>query len=295
MRMKSPRGPRLTLAVVNIAILVGATLAIQSQASDDFKPSSWFSLTSEPEFTLPATKSGGSSSAALPSPKTSRSGDHSPAPAASASSARAEAALSEPRDSKDEQLWYSESPWPFASSDFGLGDVSSWPTQGDNLSLSAPLATAGGGSASRGRYAGGIGGGGSASSAGGGGIGPQSSPTSSAPSENSKAGLRSSSNGPIASAAGNPFVEGAGTPGGASFPLAQFPGNGPANASGLAFGLPTNFPSAASSLAANVTGAGGVTTLQQPVSVPEPSSLLLLGGALALAASRRRRRPDSRS
>lgn len=107
------------------------------------------------------------------------------------------------------------------------------------------------------------------------------------------AALRGSADGPTSAVAGFPAFEsmqananlpqgnpfsGLNTQTGFAFPLMQFPGNGPGGSGppGLA--------------ASNLTTQSTVTTLQTPVSVPEPGSVLLLGTGVALAAAYRSRR-----
>ena len=284
-KRKSARG--VALAIVNVVVILGAAFIVKSLAAGDpARSHSSFSLPAESEFALPspgaraAISSGGSSSASSPSPA---AGQDTSAQIVPPSATGWEEAP--PIDHVDfDQLSYLPS-HPFAPL---VPDSGSWPQLQASAtgygSLSAP---------SYGRRAGLSGGfsgmGGFPSSGGGGGGRPSNAQSSNSQIDPASAALRSSSGGPTASAAGapllppqaqgNPLFAGGNTLGAPAFPLVQFPGLGSGGA--VATGL----------IVPNLGGgpAANVTQLQQPVSVPEPSTALLVGCGLALAAYRKRR------
>ena len=88
-----------------------------------------------------------------------------------------------------------------------------------------------------------------------------------------------------------------GNTGSAATPLLALPGHVPAHAAlnfaaSGAFGQNSIAPAALFTSGSSLTQ--NVTTLQTPVAVPEPATLLLLGGGLAAALYRRRRRSITR-
>ena len=290
MRTRSKRGRALILAAVNVAVILGAALLIQSQASSDVAPSyssSSFSIPDEPEFAFTAVSTPRAPVASAPVPaKATGSSDRSASVAGPSISSVPTTDSSTERESLLDEIWYAEQPSAYASFPSLFDDSSSWPGLGDSpTSWGSPQPTSLGGSSSRGRYAGGFGGVGGSP---GGGMGGQSSSRSSGSTDPvaTAAGLRSSAAGTPAFESlqagaglpqGNPF-SGLSTQTGLSFPLMQFPGNGPGGTAAPGLASP------------NVTTQSTVTTLQAPVSVPEPASVLLLGTGLTLAAACRSRR-----
>jgi hypothetical protein len=294
-RRKSARG--LVLAAVNVAVLLGAALIVQSLAAGDPAPSSSsFAVPAEPEsgFRAPAGRrtayaSRGPSSASSSSPVTTKRQEPS-AQTVPATTESPEAAVT---GVEFEEVWYDQSQSAFAP--FATGTGSQRPislTSGYGSPSNAPAYSRRSGSG--GGYAGG-GGGGFPS---GGGGNPRSAQTSQPYA--SAAGLRASSDGGGASVAGtqllptqasNNPVFGGGNPLGAPlFPLASFPG------AGFGAAAATN-AAATGSVLPNLGGGStaNVTQSQEPVSVPEPSTALLLMGGLAVAAYRSRRRYARRS
>jgi hypothetical protein len=294
MRTRGKRGRGLILGAVNVAVILGAALIIQSQASSDVAPSysSSFSVPDESPFTFASDSTPPAAAASAPAPAkaTKASGSSTAVAGPSISSATANSDAPE-RDSLLDEIWY-ESSAPAAFPIFD-DDSSSWPGLGDSpvtpWGTSQPSSL---GSLSRGRYAGGFGGGGFSGGGMGGGSGSRSGSTNPVA---TSAALGRSSDGATASVAGghasgslqatanlpqgNPF-SGLNTPSGLSFPV--FPGVGPGGSGPPGLGS-TNF-------SANLSTQSTVTTLQTPVSVPEPGSVLLLGTGLTLAAAYRSRR-----
>jgi hypothetical protein len=283
-KRKSAQG--LLLATINVAVILGVTLVIQSLAAEDPAPRSVsLNLPAESEFALPspveerlAFASRGSSSAAAASPSAAKGQDMSAEIVATTtigaqeSPALGTAGLDELWD-----LWQDESaPSPFTA------DSESWGPPGISVSgySSSSNAQAFGRRSGLSTGYAGMGGGFSGS---GGGSRPGNSRNSQSLASNS-AGLQSSS-GPTASPVGGPSLPiqaqgnpsfGGGAAAGPLFPLAQFPGVGS--------GVGTN------PILQNGGGGTSANVTQQPVQVPEPSTALLLGCGLALATYRKRRR-----
>lgn len=284
-KRQSVRG--LILATVNLVVILAAALIVKSLAAGNPGPSSSsFALPTDSKYALlsgtdnrPFTS--GASAAFTPAASPSTSGEEpfghvvSPSP----SEPPEYPAIS---DLEFDPLWYGQSHSAFAPL---VTDSGSWVRSGASLgygssSGAAPSSRRSGWGA--GGFSGAGGGGGGFPSSGGG--TPSYAQNSLLDSSSNGGGLRSS-DGTIASIASvpllppqaqaNPFF-GAGIPvGGPAFPLAQFPGLGAGGAAALNAGGST----------------ASVTQLQEPVSVPEPSTVLLMGCGLALAAYRRRRLP----
>ncbi len=284
-KRQSVRG--LILATVNLVVILAAALIVKSLAAGNPGPSSSsFALPTDSKYALlsgtdnrPFTS--GASAAFTPAASPSTSGEEpfghvvSPSP----SEPPEYPAIS---DLEFDPLWYGQSHSAFAPL---VTDSGSWVRSGASLgygssSGAAPSSRRSGWGA--GGFSGAGGGGGGFPSSGGG--TPSYAQNSLLDSSSNGGGLRSS-DGTTASIASvpllppqaqaNPFF-GAGIPvGGPAFPLAQFPGLGAGGAAALNAGGST----------------ASVTQLQEPVSVPEPSTVLLMGCGLALAAYRRRRLP----
>ena len=294
--MRKRRGARgLILLVVNVVVIIAAALIIQSRAAVDQAPSyASFDFPAESDSsllsrfgtgTIPASASSSSSAPASSSSPGQDLSAHVVPPAAAAaddSSAVGNEAF--------EELWYGQAHSAYTPLGAFANDSGSWTKSGAPLggygSSSNASASGAHRAASGAGYAGGGGGGFSSPGGGGGMSAPQSSASSTG------AGLRSSSgdSGASASAAdipaslptqaqGNPLFGGSNAFSAPLFPLAQFPGIRSSGA--IATGATLPGPGAGSSAA--------VTQLQQPVSVPEPSTLFLLGSALAFVAYRSRK------
>src|SRR5687767_5887084 len=242
MRVKSKRGRGLILGAINVAVILGAALLIQSQASSGGAPShsSSFGISREPEFSLAARSTRLPALASAPAPSKPSGSDES-ASVTGPSISTTDPSETEPESPLD-QVWYAQSSAiaPFPSF---KDDSSPWPGVGGSpvTSWGNAQPTSFAGSSSRGRYAGGFGGGGS--SPGGGMGGGQSGTRSGSVSPSATASaLRSSVNGSTASVAGGPAFEslqaGGNFPQGNPFnglnlqngfllPSGQFPGNGP--------------------------------------------------------------------
>jgi hypothetical protein len=279
-KRKSAQG--LLLAIINVAVILGVTLVIQSLAAEDPAPRSVsLDLPAESEFALPspieerlAFASRGSSSAATAAPSSptgQAASDEIVATTtigAQESPALGTAGLDELWDLWQDQSNSAQSPFtadsesgaPPGISVSGYLSSSNAPAFGRRSGLSTGYAGMGGGFS------------------GAGGRSPGNSRNSQSLA-NSSAGLQSSSD-LTASPAGGPSlpIQAQGNPsfGGPLFPLAQFPGVG----SGV--GTSPILQNGGGGTSANVT--------QEPVQVPEPSTALLLGCALALATFRKRRR-----
>ena len=294
MRTRSKRGRALILGAVNVAVILGAALIIQSQASSDVAPgysSSSFTIPDESDlaFTRDITPRAAVASTPAPAKATGSSNRSGSVAGPSISSVPTTDSATE-GESRLDEIWYAEQPSAYASFPSLFDDSSAWPGLGDSPTSWGNPQPSLGGLSSRGRYPGVFGGGGGSF---GGGMGGQSgSRSGSTDPVATTAGLRNSDNGSTSAVAGTPAFESmqagasfpqgnpfssVNAPTGFSFPLMQFPGNGPGGSgpSGLA--------------STNVTTQSTVTTLQTPVSVPEPASALLLGAGLALAAAYRTR------
>lgn len=280
MRMKSKRGRGLILGVVNVAVLLGAALIIQSRASSSGAPShsSSFSIRDEPELAFTRTPRAAVASSSAPVKATGTSDRSASVAGPSISSVPAADDGVPEQESLLDEIWYAESSSAYAALPSLSDESSSWPGLGG--SPVTPWGTAQptslGGSSSR--YAGGFGGGSPGAGMGGGPAGSRSDSTNPAATTSA---LRSSLGSPTAAVAGGPagsMQANANLQGNLSFPLLQLPGNGPGG---------SGPPGLAST---NLTTQSTVTTLQTPVSVPEPGSVLLLGTAMTLAAAYRSRR-----
>ena len=255
--MRKPNGVRLILALVNVVLIVAAVFIVNSRAAEDGGPNyTSFGWPTETEPALRALTgyetpvSGGSSTPVSPTPASSTAGADISGPLVAPTGKADSAPFSETNESF-EQVWNAHVHPAFA------------PMASDSSSLQPGVSLSGYGSAAntpgysaRSAPAGGFGGGGAGGgfpSSGGGGSAQGSLSSAS----NHRAGLLSQSNSSIAGTS-----------------LLPTPAQGSAS-----FGTPA-------SQGARATA--GVSQLQ-PVSVPEPSTLLLLGGGLALAAYRSRR------
>lgn len=283
-KRQSVRG--LILATVNLVVILAAALIVKSLAAGNPGPSSSsFALPADSKYALlsgtdntPFTSE--ASSAVAPAASPTAGGQDTSAPVVPPS-------LTDPReypaigDLEFDSLWYGQSYSAFAPLPTDSG---SWARSGASLgygssSGAAPSSRRSGWGA--GGFSGAGGGGGFPSSGGG---TPSYAQNSLLDSSSNGGGLRSS-DGTTASIASAPLLPpqaqanplfGGGIPvGGPAFPLAQFPGLGAGGAAALNAGGST----------------ASVTQLQEPVSVPEPSTVLLMGCGLALAAYRRRRLP----
>jgi len=298
-RRKSARG--LLLATVNVLVILGAAFIVQSLAAGDPSPSQTsLSLPAESEFALPSPRS----RAAFASAGSSSASSGSPSAAGRDISAQVEPPSAPESDEApafdavefDEfsyvpsrlfaPLLDDSGSWPqLQASARGYGS-SSVPSYSRRSGLGGGYSGMGGGFPS----SGGAGGGGRPSSA-------QSVNSQIAP---ASAALRSSSGGPTASAAGAPLLpsQAQGNPQGNPFLSGS---NGLGGPPSFAQNLSSNLGSGGLGASGLVlpTGAGGstagVTQLQTPVSVPEPSTAILLGCGLALAAYRNRRRLTPRT
>ena len=269
---------RLLLALVNVVIIVAAALIVTSRAEEDDSPT--YSSVNWPADTEPALRplseggtlpSSSSSSPDAPAPAASGTDTSAPLVAPTAVGSAPSFATS---DASFTQAWY-EHVHPSLTS--MASDSSSWSQPG--AALSGYGSASGASSYGRSSPAGGYGGGGGGFPSSGGGLpaSPQGSVTSAS---NSRAGLLSQTNDqPIAGTSLLPQAPG-NSSFGAAFQVVQFPGHGPAGSAGRGA---TGFT------------AGASQTQQQPVSVPEPSTLLLLAGGLALASCRSRRKLTRRS
>ena len=316
--MRKRRGVRgLVVAIVNVGVILAAALIIKSQAAVDPAPDyASFDLPSDSEFTPPApietrrvaapryaapaatappSLAGGQDTSATVVPPVGRESEDS-------SAVRFEQLGDLPSRSGYALLGAAvtdSSPANTAASASGYGSPGSAPTSGRRYS-------------SGGNYAGGSGsssgGGGGSGSGGGGGGGSRSSAKSTSADSGERSGqelisladyqgasfgdapsfLPTGSPGNPGLGAGTSFsfpLPGRGTaPGGSPISLTQPPGGG---SSSGAIGTGAALPS----VGGGTGSTAGGTQLQEPVQVPEPSTILLLGGGLALAAYRRRRRP----
>lgn len=286
----SARG--LVLATVNLVVILAAALIVKSLAAGNPGPSSdSFALPTDSKYALlsgtdnrPFTS--GASAAFTPAASPSTSGEEpfghvvSPSP----SEPPEYPAIS---DLEFDPLWYGQSHSAFAPL---VTDSGSWIRSGTSLgygssSGATPSSRRSGWSGGGFAGAGGGGGGGFPSSGGG---TPSYAQNSLLDSSSNGGGLRSSdgttasiAGAPLlpAQAQGNPFFAGGIPVGGLAFPLGQFPGLGAGGAAALNAGGST----------------ASVMQLQEPVSVPEPSTVLLLGCGLTFAAYRNRRRLSLRS
>lgn len=272
----------LVLATVNVVVILAAALIVKSLAAGNPGPgSSSFALPTDSKYALlsgndnrPFTS--GASAAFAPAAS----------PSASAEDPSGHVVSSFPSEPPEypaigdlefDPLWYGQSRSAFAPL---VTDSGSWAQSGASLGYGSSS----GATASRRRS--GWGAGGFAGAGGGGGFPssgrgtPSNAQNSLLDSSNNGGGLWSS-DGSTASVAGAPLLP------------AQGQGN-PFFAGGIPVGGPPflrlQFPNGAG--AAVALNAGGSTAsvvqLQEPVSVPEPSTVLLLGCGLALAAYRRR-------
>ena len=254
--MRKRNGVRLGLALVNVVLIVAAVFIVNSRAAEDGGPNyAFFGWPTEPEPALrPLTGfetpfSGGSSTPVAATPASSTAGADIAAPLVAPTGKADSAPFSETNESF-EQVWNAHVHPAFAPM---ASDSSLQP--GVSLSGYGSAANTPGYSA-RSAPAGGYGGGGGGfPSSGGGGARTAQGSLSSA--SNNRAGLLSHSDSSIAGTS-----------------LLPTPAQGNA-----AFGTPASQGGRATA---------GVSQLQ-PVSVPEPSTLLLLGGGLALASYRSRR------
>ncbi|MGH9236620.1 MAG: PEP-CTERM sorting domain-containing protein [Vicinamibacterales bacterium] len=277
----------LVLATVNLVVILAAALIVKSLAAGNPGPSSdSFALPTDSNYALlsgtdnrPFTSGASAEFAPAASPSTTGEDPSGHVVSPSQSEPAEYPAIS---DLEFDPLWYGQSHSAFAPLVTGSG---LWAPSGTSLGGygSSPSATPfsrrsgwGGGGFS------GAGGGGGFPSSGGG--NPSYAQNSLLDSISNGGGLRSSdgttasiAGAPLlpAQAQGNPFFAGGIPVGGPALPLVQFPGLGAGGAGALNAGGST----------------ASVTQLQEPVSVPEPSAVLLLGCGLALAAYRRRRRP----
>lgn len=293
--MRKRRGVRgLALAIINVVVILAAALIVQSRGAGDVAPSNGsFALPAEQDLaplgtldSRPAlTPRVSSSSAAAPSKS---AGGQDTSGTVVPPVARQSEDSSATSDVASEPVWYeqtyaavapfvtaSDNPLPKAGASLGGYASSASPTYGRR-------------SSSGGGYGGGGASGGAASSGGGSRSTAQNATTNSA----SSAALRSPTADPAFAAAdvptllptqaqGTPLFGGGAASGGFSFPLLQFPGAGSAITMGAM--LPNVGEGSSDGSTASVT------QLQQPVSVPEPTTLLLLGSGLAFAAYRRQR------
>ena len=289
-KRKSVRG--LVLAAINVVVILAAALVVQSLAAGDFVPTSSLAvLPDESEFTLASLDDRTpfpfrGASGPLASPSSAKGRDASTEIVAAAANGRQDALPSGALEF-DEQ-WYAEPLAAFASS---ATASESFPLKASASGYGSALSTASFGRRS-GLSTGYAGMGGGFSGAGG-----ASNPLSSQSSPVSSAGLRSSSSGPTASVAGAPLLP----PQAQGNPFSQAQGNPLSGGGNPVFGLTLTLAQspglgAGGAAVLNQGGSGAsVTQLQEPVSVPEPSTVLLLGCGLALAAYRNRRRLPLRS
>ena len=288
-KRKSVRG--LVLAAINVVVILAAALVVQSLAAGDFVPTSSLAvLPDESEFTLASLDDRTpfpfrGASGPLASPSSAKGRDASTEIVAAAANGRQDALPSGALEF--DEHWYAE---PFAGFAPSATASESFPLKASASGYGSALSTA-----SFGRRSGLSTG--YAGMGGGFGAGGANNPLSSQSSPVSSAGLRSSSPGPVASVAGAPLLptQAQGNP------FSQAPGNPLSGGGNPVFGLTLTLAQspglgAGGAAVLNQGGSGAsVTQLQEPVSVPEPSTVLLLGCGLALAAYRNRRRLPLRS
>ena len=259
--MGNRNGVRLLLALVNVVLIVAGVLIVNSRASENGGPN--YASFVWPGETEPALRSltdfgiplsGGSSTPFAATPASSTAAADVSGPLVAPTGKVDSAPFSESNESF-EQVWTAHVHSAFAQ----MASDSSSLQPGVSLSGYGPAANSPGYSA-RSAAGGGYGGGGGGFPSSGGGR-PGSAQGSLSSASNNRAGLLSQSDSSIAGTSLLP------TPAGNAF-----------------FGAPgSTLPNAGAGSTA------GVSQLQ-PVSVPEPSTLLLLGGGLALATFRRRRK-----
>lgn len=296
MRKRSGVGG-LILATVSMIVVIAATLITSSRAAFHQAPSSGPSeLLAESEFaplsnrnSRPLSSRSSSSPTAAITHSAAGGGDTSAQVGVPTGPAESGGSYTT-SDAAFEQLWYGQAHSAFA------------PIGGDSWSSPQSVASASGygsssnadayrrRSAQSGGYAG-ASGGGYPSGGGGGASNPQSSLSSG-----------SSSRAQVLSNAGTPDLDGEVPSLLPAQAIANLPQSNPLLGTGPAVGATSAFApfrgtgsggGLATGAALPSVGAGSTASVTQlqPVSVPEPSTVLLLGGGLALAAYRSRRKP----